>query len=330
MVPAQQAAAQTSAYASAIQCRAWSGCYNPCMDIFRRKQETKENGDRFSPRVRNRILLTIQHLTDEQMGSHFYEIMDDVAGKLLRKYGVLCTPPPADEITTRSVHRAVEHFFCCSEQQVFDFLDHVFRSPHYHACQEGVEAVNRVLEEEGLDYEFTPMIQHVGPPQTTGFPRGGRPITYTYPTLIRRSQKPLHQQAVKPAFELLLDPRFRTANEEMSKAHEDFRKGEYEHALTSCCAAFESVLKTICQLKGWTYDPDKDTCSVLVDICYQHQMFPSFYVQQFTSIGTIRNKMGSAHGRAQSPPPTVEREHVEHMLQTTAAHILFLVRTARV
>ena len=46
----------------------------------------------------------------------------------------------------------------------------------------------------------------------------------------------------------------------MIRAHEAMRSGNYDDAITLAGAAFESVLKTICDIKSWAYDKDRDTC----------------------------------------------------------------------
>jgi hypothetical protein len=68
----------------------------------------------------------------------------------------------------------------------------------------------------------------------------------------------VHEKVVQPALEALRDPLLATANCELLDAFEKVRKGNYPDAITSCGAAFESVLKTICKAKGWPYDPDRD------------------------------------------------------------------------
>lgn len=67
---------------------------------------------------------------------------------------------------------------------------------------------------------------------------------------------------------LLAHPDLRVANSEILNAYSAFRAGRFEDAITSCASSFESVLKTICDKKGWSYDVNKDGCSKLVEICH--------------------------------------------------------------
>ena len=150
------------------------------------------------------------------------------------------------------------------------------------------------------------------------------------PQVILKSSQYEHEQIVKPALEFLRDPRFHVANLEILEAHEDFRHGKYDGAITSAGSAFESVLKTICDLKGWTYDKDKDTVSQLIGICREKGLFPGFYAPVFEAAGTIRNKLSDGHGRGPDPLYEVNQANAQHMIQMTSAHILLLVRLAGV
>src|SRR4051794_21857001 len=62
--------------------------------------------------------------------------------------------------------------------------------------------------------------------------------------------------------------------------------------------------------------------------CNANGLFPPFYAPIFEAVGTIRNKMGDAHGRGPTPLYAVAKEHADHMLQMTSAHITLLVRLA--
>jgi hypothetical protein len=89
------------------------------------------------------------------------------------------------------------------------------------------------------------------------------------------------------------------------------------------------VLKTICDLQGWRYDPDKDTCARLVKICKENGLFPPLYEAILVGTGTIRNKLGDAHGRGPNPVHQASQEQAAHMIQMTSAHITLLVGLAK-
>jgi hypothetical protein len=54
-----------------------------------------------------------------------------------------------------------------------------------------------------------------------------------------------------------------------------------------------------------------------------------FYKSILEGVGTIRNKMGDAHGRGSSPGHAATRELAEHMLHLTASNIVLLIALAQ-
>jgi hypothetical protein len=194
-----------------------------------------------------------------------------------------------------------------------------------------IGASNTILREKGSAYEFTPWreVPTGEEGRLFGRPTGTPAYRIEYPIAKLRGDEYLEDTAVRPALQVLADPRFATANAEMLKAHEEYRRGRYPEALTACSSAFESVLKTICTAKGWTFNPDKDACAALVKACKDNGLFPGFYQPIFEATGTIRNKLGSAHGKGPAPLYQVRKEDVEHALQVTAAHIVLLVGRAQ-
>ena len=138
-----------------------------------------------------------------------------------------------------------------------------------------------------------------------------------------------HQEIVKPCLHVLGGSAFEIANEEMIAGLGHLRRGRYEDCIVSVTAAYESVLKTILSAKGWSYDADRDSCSTLIKRCRENDLFPPFYESVLASTATIRNKLSRAHGRGPVRlHPDTRREHAEHLLHTTASHILFLVKCA--
>jgi hypothetical protein len=85
-------------------------------------------------------------------------------------------------------------------------------------------------------------------------------------------------------------------------------------------------MKTICTRKNWNFNPDKDTCGSLVKALATNGLFYPFYSPLFEAVGTIRNKMGDAHGRGPAPQHTPDKEYADHMLQFTSANITMMIR----
>ena len=72
------------------------------------------------------------------------------------------------------------------------------------------------------------------------------------------------------------------------------------------------------------------TCGAIVQKCQVASLFPSFCAEAFKASGTVRNELGSAHGRGPTRKHRVSMEQADHMIQMTSAHITDLVTVAGV
>ncbi|MEH2319459.1 STM4504/CBY_0614 family protein [Nostoc sp.] len=157
-------------------------------------------------------------------------------------------------------------------------------------------------------------------------------VGYQYESgeIIRVDSQIIHAEAVKPVLELLSDTRFQGANEEFLKAHEHYRHGRYKECLVECLKSFESTMKTICDIRGWIYQPG-DTAKNLINVCFQNNLIQPYLQTQFTSlksnlesgVPTMRNK-NAGHGQG-SQPLTVPQYFAAYQLHLTASTILFLL-----
>jgi len=282
----------------------------------------------FPENVRRRIIHTISQLRDDSFPSFDMEgMLKEVGQRLLREYGSL--QQSSDVAASRNGDPVLEHYFCCDDELWLDFVELCFQTRYNCGRQNGVDAINDVFRDAGIGFELTPFVEiDTGKPGNFSGRPMGTVIEYRYPRIIRKDEQFTHERIIGPCLEMLSHPKLRTANAEMLKAHEDYRKSNYADAITSCASSFESVLKTVCDHHGWPYDSDKHTCSKLVDICREHELFPPFYESIFKATGTIRNKLGDAHGRGPTPNHAVKKEHVDHMLQITSANIILVVGLA--
>lgn len=128
-------------------------------------------------------------------------------------------------------------------------------------------------------------------------------------------------------------PEFAGAQAEFLKAHEHYRHGNDKETLAECLKAFESVMKIICQKRGWAHDANA-TSKGLLDVLFVNELIPKFWQQHFTSlrsslesgIPTARNRLGG-HGQGSSVtevPPAI----VSYVLHMTASAIVFLCEIA--
>lgn len=122
----------------------------------------------------------------------------------------------------------------------------------------------------------------------------------------------MHAEVIEPCLHVLSDSRFSTANIELMKAFEEYRKGAFAESITDAGASIESVLKTICSEKKWDYDKERDTCSKLLEICRAQGLFYPFYMPILEVTATIRNKFGDAHEKGPAPEFAATKELADH------------------
>lgn len=147
--------------------------------------------------------------------------------------------------------------------------------------------------------------------------------------LVRVDSELIHSEAVKPALRLLNSKDYVGAQQEFLSAHEHYRHGKHKESLNDCLKSFESAMKAICDKRKWTYQPNA-TAKVLIQICFDNGLVPSFWQQQMSSlrsmlessIPTGRNKL-SGHGQG-STPTVVPDYLVAYMLHMTASTLVFL------
>ena len=183
--------------------------------------------------------------------------------------------------------------------------DYLYRDDASEKADEAIKDLNIRFKEHGVGYQFISS------------------------QIIRVDSEYLHSEVVKPALKLLAQSYYAGAQKEFLKAHEHYRKGNAEDALSNCLKAFESVMKSICNKQGWTVDK-KATASPLIKACLDNGLIPSFWEQHYHSLRSLlesgvptgRNNL-SGHGQGTSPR-IVPDYLAAYMLHMTAAAIVFL------
>lgn len=246
-----------------------------------------------------------------------------IAEKLRNEHGMLALA----EGPFKTAHDEFVRFLVesCSHAQVLDAIELLaleivdlpspFLSDYEYddrkASNEGIQELNTRFLENGVGYQF----------------ENGQ--------LVRIHSQFVHAEVVKPALLLLHEGDFKGAEAEFLKAHEHYRHGRHEEALTDCGKAFESTMKTICERQGWEFDPKRAKASYLLDRCLDNELVPRMWQDQLTSLAkllrssvpTPRNNL-SAHG-AGSEPRQVPAYIVSYALHMAASAIVFLVEAER-
>ena len=253
----------------------------------------------------NPLRVQIVHIWNDTL-IHYEFIVDT----LCREYGVFRLAE-TDNIHGRNHRQELFEFFL-KEENFEKALDAVELSfwyiKHQHVqerADDAIEELNQRFKEHGVGYQFT-----------------NRQI-------IRIDSEFTHTKIVKPALRLLGQKQYAGAQQEFLKAHEHYRKGNAKEALNECLKAFESVMKAICDKRGWSYS-NTATARPLIQVCFDNGLIPSFWQSHYSSLRNIlessvptgRNKL-SGHGQG-TTPEAVPDHLVAYMLNMTASAIVFL------
>jgi hypothetical protein len=275
------------------------------------------------------LRVQIVHIWRDSLGSE-KEYYDEYIGvqraykfiveTLCREYGVFRLT--GKNYGERNFMEELINFFLQEEdaEKVIDVIEISFRfinglnktfnyrgqSKASEIADNAIEELNIRLKEHGIGYQF----------------EGG--------DIIRVDSQLLHREAVRPALILLNAKEYAGAQQEFLKTFEHYKHSKYKEALNEALRSFESTLKTICDKRGWGYDP-KDTSKRLVEICYQNGLIPTFWQQNMSAlrglleggVSTGRHKL-SAHG--QGSKPIVVPDYIVSYVLHMAAAIVFLVK----
>jgi uncharacterized protein DUF7014/AbiJ-like protein len=162
------------------------------------------------------------------------------------------------------------------------------------------------------------------------FRRAGFGYRFEQGKLIRIDSETTHQQVMRPALQLLADPRFKGADDEFRAAHDHFKAGENKDCAVDALNALESTIKIICDLKKWTYEPGS-RISDLLKVLRRENFFPEFADQSFeqlvatlkSGLPSLRNETG---GHGQGAKPVEVPDYVaSYALNLAASKIRFLI-----
>ncbi|BCG73406.1 hypothetical protein MesoLj113a_45640 [Mesorhizobium sp. 113-1-2] len=264
-----------------------------------------------------RDVIGVPEYPHEETIEQLYRIIVEV---LRREYGEFKLPP-VPKYGDRTYDRELTDFFLNTtdvERAVdvveisFRVVDNVTSRPNYigrrdpaKMAKQAIEELNTRFKEHGVGYQFVDG------------------------DVIRVDSELIHAEAVKPALRLLNTKNYKGAHEEFLKAYEHYRHGNIKEALNECLKSFESAMKSICDKRKWTYDPN-DTAKKLIEVLYSNGLIPQFWQGQLgslrslleSSIPTGRNRM-AGHGQG-ATPTEVPAHFAAYMLHMTASTLVFL------
>lgn len=147
--------------------------------------------------------------------------------------------------------------------------------------------------------------------------------------LVRIDSNLLHQEATVPALRFLATKGFEGPNAEFLAAHDHYQHQRIEPAIQEALKAFESTMKAICTLRGWTFSP-KAAAGELIKTVTDNNLVPVWNKEQLDAVAkmliglaTVRNKVA---GHGTGPAPRDVQEHMAaYALHLAASNILFLI-----
>ncbi len=244
----------------------------------------------------------------------------EIVEALCREYGVFRLPPAKDYGDRNYIQELVSFILAePNHERVLDaveisfrLIDSVTRRFDYlrrqdaSACADSaIDELNIRFKENGVGFEFV-----------------NRDI-------IRIDSEYVHAEIVKPALALLSDKQFAGVQQEFLSAHSHYRSGKTKECLNDCLKAIESMMKAICDKRGWAYKTGA-SAKDLIQACLDHNLIPAFWQQHFASlrsalesgVPTGRNKL-SGHGQG-GTPLEVPKYIAAYMLHSTASTLIFL------
>jgi len=265
------------------------------------------------------------HIMDETIGKSLNpdEMYHNIVSILRKEYGLFALianhHDPKDIylsyeelrsfiINTTETDKIIDAF-----ELVLFMIDKIFRNqPVYSKTPPKQVADNAILEfnqrakEQGVGYQ------------------------YNEGKIIRFDSEYIHKEVVVKALVILNSKKYENAKNEFMSAHEHYRHGRKAEVLVDCLKAFESVMKIICDKRGWKYDKTKGA-NELVRACFDNKLVPDYWQTHFSGLRSIlqsgiptpRNRQGG-HGAGSQPPQTPPDALVAYVLHMTASTILYL------
>lgn len=277
--------------------------------LARAGQPTLYRYDAMPDRLQGQVLHILQ---DAAPGGHGFWVR--AYANVAREFGIVQSELEAMANITSGFDHFRETFITAkTASDALDMIEIAFRELEQSvmplAVDQAISELNRRFGEHDLGYWYS-----------DGY-------------LLTKSSEYMHAEVVEPGVALLHAGGFRGPLDEFLRAHEHYRHGRYKEATADALKAFESTMKTICDLRGWPYDAATATAKTLVGVILDQGLVPAYMQEYFNGglrkvleagVPTVRNKT-SGHGQGRVPVELPE--HVAaYALHMTAANIVFLIQ----
>lgn len=220
----------------------------------------------------------------------------------------------------------------CRWQYFLDFLEYIFQTRCIKARDaefqnELVENINYILQQDNIKFQLTSYVEewielkyedHLHP-----YINGRGKNVIAYPQIINKEDDFTYSEIVLPVLEVFKDTRFENANKEFLEALDHYKNKRYKECITSCCSSIESTIKVIFNIKSIKYNTNS-TLAPLVEQLIEKTNFYEGLKNSLISPATIRNKLGSAHGKG-NKEVIADKEQARYQINISAAEIIVLI-----
>ncbi|MCQ2017851.1 STM4504/CBY_0614 family protein [Clostridium butyricum] len=295
--------------------------YEPYSRRLKKSNERKSDVytyDEISDRFRQQVIYIARNMFNNQ---HWLRIRDTMATELGTEYLA---------VSKRSYHPYTTQEEC----------ENFIRETDYENVLDITELIARIICDEYQDDEYT--VKKAIDELNYRFKDNNLGYEFINNELIRIDTELIHKEIIKPAIKLLYDEDFEGACDEFFKAHECYRNGRYEDAITNAGKAFESTMKNICKNLEYEYNEERDNASTLIGRLESNGFIPKYEKAGFNDLNNlmkslknslvnnlpvVRNKR-SAHGTG-SMVREISESVVEYAINMCATNIVYLVKTYR-
>ena len=311
----------------------------PIHDIFSKRQKALrgEVPDVYIyDRIPAQLKIQIIHIMHNVFGNETYyerhylvkRVYDDIVKTLCREYGVFRLPEDDSYDSDRNKAQNLVFFFAQEKdaEKALDVVELAFKAIDHHGRDKKfIDEMNRWLGDDHVIDADSAIEELNG-----RFKEHGVGYRFTDGKIVRIDSEFIHAEVVQPALGILSQEQYAGARQEFLQAHEHYRAGNTKEAVNECLKSLESVMKSICDERGWDYG-GRATASTLIKICFDKQLIPPFWRTQYSalrglleSVPVARNEL-SSHGQGTEvkPVPDFIAGYVLHM---TAAAIVFLAQ----
>ncbi|MDV5387576.1 STM4504/CBY_0614 family protein [Pseudomonas juntendi] len=272
--------------------------------------------------LRNQIVFIAEDIVSDVFGHQMSDdVYDYVSRTLSREWGTEYLVAHGefidrDEEVKDAIRKVTE------ADNVLDIVELLLQTAQNHAKDD-----RNLVSARGK----SALARHVGE-LNQRFKEHGIGYEYSEEQIIRIDSQLIHSEVVKPALRLLSEPGFEGAHDEYLAAHEHFRHRRFKEALNEALKAFESTIKVIAGVRGWTINKG-DTANKLVKACMDNGLFPSYYESHLSALSnllvggvpSIRNKE-AGHGQG-AVVNEIDPHIVAYTLHMTASAIVLFVQS---